>query len=61
MRGVRCTTTRAPIATLAEAQTIAAGVAKGATAVHCPYCGYWHVVGIGSMLERPTKKRGRRR
>jgi hypothetical protein len=44
MRGVRCRTKRAPIETQLEAAAIAAGVAKGAEAVQCPYCGWWHVV-----------------
>lgn len=60
MKGVRCRTKRAPIETQLEAATIAAGVAKGAEAVECPYCGWWHVVGYGSPIERPSKPRKRR-
>ena len=61
MRGVRCRTRRAPIATQIEAATIAAGVLKGASAVHSPYCGWWHVVGHGSPIERPSQPRKLRR
>lgn len=60
VRGVRCSTKRAPIGTQQEAVSIAAGVAKGAEAVECPYCGWWHVVGYGSPLERPSTPRKRR-
>lgn len=61
MQGVKCRTRRAPIATQAEAATIAAGVLKGASAMRCPYCGWWHVVGHGSPIERPSKPRKRGR
>ena len=57
MKNPRCRTTRAAIPSHVEAVSIAAKVRKGAEAVHCPYCGWWHVVGIGSSLERPSKPR----
>ncbi len=60
MKVVKCPTTRAPIESEVEAVTIAARVPKGASAVHCPYCGWWHVVGHGSVLEHPSKPRKRR-
>ena len=60
MRGVRCPTGRAAIATREEASTYAARVPKGAGARHCPYCGCWHVVGFGSAIERPSKPHKRR-
>jgi len=59
MKNVRCRTKRAPIETQQEAAAIAARVLKGASAVLCSYCGWWHVVGYGSSLERPTRRRGR--
>lgn len=60
VQGVRCWTKRAAIATRVEAVQIAARVAKGATAQQCPYCGWWHVVGMGSSIEHPSKPRRRR-
>lgn len=59
MRGVKCQTKRPPIESRLEAATIAARVPKGAEAVQCPYCGWWHVVGYGSALERPSTPRKR--
>ncbi len=60
IRGARCRTKRPPIASWAEAAAIASGVRKGAEALRCPYCGWWHVVGYGSPIERPSKPRRRR-
>lgn len=42
-----------------EAESVAQRVRKGAHAEHCPYCGWWHVVGDTSTLERPSKPRRR--
>lgn len=61
MRGVRCITKRPPLDTQYEAAVIAARVPKGAQAVQCQYCGWWHVVGYGSPIETPSKPRRRRR
>ena len=61
MKGVRCPTGRAVISTEAEASIYAARVRKGARAVRCRYCGWWHVVGLGSPLEHPSKARHRPR
>ena len=60
MQGVKCRTGRTVIASRTEAASVAAGVAKGASPEQCPYCGWWHVVGYGSPIERPSKPRRRR-
>lgn len=60
MRGVRCITRRPPLDSQHAAAAIAARVVKGAQALHCPYCGWWHVVGYGSPIEHPSKARRRR-
>ncbi len=59
MRGVRCRTKGAPIESREEAAAIAAGVLKGAEALSCPYCGWWHVVGHGTPIERPSRAKRR--
>lgn len=60
MKSVKCRTTRAAIETYADASAIAARVRKGAESQLCPYCGWWHVAGYGSAIERPSKPRKRR-
>lgn len=60
VRGVRCTTKRPPFESQSEAAVIAARVPKGAQALRCPYCGWWHVVGYGSPIEKPSRPRRRR-
>lgn len=59
-RGVRCTTKRPPIDSQHGAAMIAARVVKGAQALQCPYCGWWHVVGYGSPIATPSRPRRRR-
>lgn len=60
MQGVRCWTKRAPLGSEAEALVAAKYARKPVRVVRCHYCGWWHVVGIGSALERPSKPRKRR-
>lgn len=60
IKGVRCRTKRDPIESRAQAAAIAGRVQKGASAEQCPYCGWWHVVGWGSPIERPSQPRRRR-
>lgn len=57
---MRCPTTRAPISSKAEAIVIAQRAHKPTNVVRCHYCGWWHVVGAGSALERPSKPRRRK-
>ncbi|WP_353889747.1 GNAT family N-acetyltransferase [Galbitalea sp. SE-J8] len=51
---------RAPIGSLVEAQAVTARVWKGAHPEQCPYCGWWHVVGRASTIERRSTPRKRR-
>lgn len=60
MKGVKCSTTRPAFESRLEAAAIAVRVRKGAQALNCPYCGWWHVVGYGSSIERPSPPRRRR-
>lgn len=54
----RAMTSRCP--SRVEALAAAQRAHKATNVVHCRYCGWWHVVGIGSPLERPSKPRKRR-
>lgn len=60
---VRCPTTRAAL----ESEVVAIAIAIAHRAhmpvqvVRCRYCRWWHVVGIGSPLERPSRPSKRRR
>lgn len=57
MRGVHCPTTRAAHGSEAAAHIVARRAHKPVHVVRCRYCGWWHVVGVGSPLERPSKPR----
>jgi hypothetical protein len=48
MDSVRCVTGRASTGSSAEAQQISARVRKPIQALQGSYCGWWHVVGVGS-------------
>lgn len=60
MKPVKCRTTRSAFGSRLEAAAIAVRVRKGAQALNCPYCGWWHVVGYNSLIERPSRPRPRR-
>lgn len=50
MRGVRCQTKRSALASETEARVVAHRAHKPVRIVQCPYCRWWHVVGVGSPL-----------